>query len=65
MAKKKDELEEYMKYLEILSYSHDRNYVFNDFLTIVVCTLSMKQKEEGKGNVAKAWNLPETGNNVV
>jgi len=25
----------------------------------------MKQKEEGKGNVAKAWNLPETGNNVV
>lgn len=26
---------------------------------------SVKQKEEGKGNVAKAWNLPETGNNVV
>ncbi len=25
----------------------------------------MKQKEEGKGNVAKAWYLPETGNNIV
>lgn len=48
MAKKKkdDELEEYTKYLEILSYSRDRSAIFNDFLTIVVCTLSMKQKEE-------------------
>ena len=33
--------------------------------TIIIFVFSMKQKEEGKGNVAKAWNLPETGNNVV
>lgn len=48
MAKKKkeEELEEYTEYLEYLSYNHDRSAIFNDFLTVVVCTLSMKQKEE-------------------
>ena len=48
MAKKKnnDELQPYTEYLEHLSRNHDRSGVFNDFLTMIVCTLSMQQKEE-------------------
>lgn len=48
MAKKKnqEELQPYTEYLEHLSRNHDRSGVFNDFLTMIVCTLSMKQKEE-------------------
>lgn len=48
MAKKKnnDELQPYTEYLESISRTHDRSRVFDDFLTIVVCTLSMRQKEE-------------------
>lgn len=47
MAKKKnkEELQPYTEYLEKISRTHDRSRVFNDFLTIVVCTLSMQQKE--------------------
>ena len=48
MAKKKnnDELQPYTEYLEHLSRNQDRSGVFNEFLTMVVCTLSMQQKEE-------------------
>lgn len=48
MAKKKnkEELQPFTEYLEKISRTHDRSSVFNDFLTIVICTLSMQQKEE-------------------
>mgnify|MGYP000331748279 FL=1 len=48
MAKKKSQegLQPYTEYLETLSRTHDRSGVFNDFLTVVVCTLSMQRKEE-------------------
>lgn len=48
MTKKKstDELQPYTEYLEKISRTHDRSRVFNDFLTIIVCSLSMQKKEE-------------------
>lgn len=44
--KNTDELQPYTVYLEEISRAHDRSRVFNDFLTIVVCSLSMQKKEE-------------------
>lgn len=44
--KKKHDLKPFGAYLEQLSYAHDRYSVFDDFLTIIVCTLSMGRQEE-------------------
>ena len=61
MAKKKnnDELQPYTEYLEHLSRNHDRSGVFNDFLTMIVCTLSMQQKEGAQRPVLHASRCDE------
>lgn len=47
MSKKKEEKEkQWTDHLEYLASSRDRSKVFDDFLTIIVCVLSMQQKEE-------------------
>lgn len=45
MAKQRKK-EEWTDHLEYLAISRDRSKVFDDFLTIIVCALSMQQKEE-------------------
>lgn len=45
MSKKQKE-KQWTDYLESLAGSRDRSKVFDDFLTIIVCALSMQQKEE-------------------
>ncbi|BBL00437.1 type I restriction endonuclease subunit M [Alistipes onderdonkii subsp. vulgaris] len=63
MAKKKnqEELQPYAEYLETISRTHDRSGVFNDFLTMVVCTLSMKQKEDLFRETTRKYTKEEFG----
>lgn len=45
--------------LEQLSMYHDRSSVFNDYLTITVCCLSMKQKEDTYLSIIKNYTKEE------
>lgn len=46
MKANKEDLKEYGYYLQSLSASHSVFTVFDDFLTMIVCSLSMQRKEE-------------------
>lgn len=39
-------MDKFANYIDYLSVRHGRSKVFNDFLTIVVCCLSMGKQEE-------------------
>ncbi|WP_321424875.1 N-6 DNA methylase [uncultured Bacteroides sp.] len=43
---KQDELKKFSIYLEELSVKHSRQTIFDDFLTLVVCCLSLGKKED-------------------
>lgn len=57
--KKKPDLKPFGYYLETLSHSHDRYSVFDDFLIIIVCTLSLGRKEELYKRTIKAYSKDE------
>ena len=57
--KKKSDLKPFGDYLEIISHSHDRYKVFDDFLTIIVCTLSLGRKEELYKSTIKPYTKEE------
>lgn len=43
---KTENIEPFSYYLEILAGTHGRSKVFDDFLTVVICSFSMKKKED-------------------
>jgi type I restriction-modification system DNA methylase subunit len=43
---KPEKVEPFSYYIEILAHTHGRFEVFDDFLTVVICAFSMKQKED-------------------
>lgn len=57
--KKGDKLEKYTCYLEELARIHSRSNVFEDFLVLVVCCLSMQQKEAVYLSVIKKYSCEE------
>lgn len=60
MSKKtKEVLKSFETYLEMISRAHDRYSVFDDFLTIVVCALSMGLKEDEYHKTIKKYTREE------
>lgn len=57
--KKGGKLEKYTCYLEELARVHSRSNVFEDFLVLVVCCLSMQQKEAVYLSVIKKYSREE------
>lgn len=57
--KKKHELKPFGEYLEMISRIHNKHKVFDDFLTLIVCTLSLGRKEELYKQIIKEYNKEE------
>lgn len=53
---KNNNLEEFGEYLELISRIHGRRKVFDDFLQIIVCCLSMGRKEELYFKIIKPYS---------
>lgn len=56
---KNNKFEPFGEYLEIISRKHGRGMVFDDFLQIIVCCLSMGRKEELYFKTIKPYNREE------
>lgn len=56
---KSNDLKPFGKYLEVISRKHGRGKVFDDFLQIIVCCLSMGRKEELYFKTVKPYDKGE------
>jgi len=59
MKKEKNEIGYFGDYLETLSRTHSRYTIFDDFLTMVVCSLSMQRKEDEYLKTVQKYNKDE------
>lgn len=59
---KPEKIEPFSVYLENLAYKHSRSKVFDDFLTLVICDLSMKKKEEEYFRIFNQYTHEEFSN---